>query len=54
MNGYIGNDIRIRNERRTDMGGHQFAYGSTVASLATGGTVLFSEQPENYYTAAWE
>ena len=25
--------------------GHQFTYGSSVTSLVTGGTVLFSEQP---------
>ena len=45
MNGYIGNDNREQNERRTDMGGHQFTYGSSVTSLVTRGTVFFSEQP---------
>ena len=45
MNGYIGNENRERNERRTDMGGDQFTYGSSVTSLVTGGIVFFSEQP---------
>ena len=31
-------------------GGHQFTYGSSVTSLVTGGTVLFSEQPRETIT----
>ena len=45
MNGYIGNDNRERNERRTDTGAPIHSEWITVTSLVTGGTVYFSEHP---------
>ena len=45
MNGYIGNDNREQNERRTDMGGTNSHMGLQLPINLTGGTVFFPKHP---------
>ena len=54
MNGYIGNENRERNERRTDMEDTNSHMGLQLPPLWQEGPCSFQNSPRNYYPAAWE
>ena len=54
MNGYIGNDNRERNERRTDMGAPIHIWVFSYLPSDRRDRVLFRTARRNYFTAAWE
>ena len=56
MNGYIGNDNRGKNERRTDTGGTNYTYRDFQLPHLwhKGPSSSIPEHPYDHFQAAWE